>query len=220
LPWLPGAPIDRAAGDHEIGDERARMPITYTNRKGVTYLLYRTVTGAGVSRYVFAREARGEPVEVLPEGHTITESVNGQVSLTKHRPSPILPAEVASVEAAVRRHPRAANYRVGIKGKTIEVYERAGPDMDELVAIFAEQAVGIPASRLASARVEHDRRARFKPVLRFILQDAAQRRFHPQRWCYLGRIDGWLSLLATGSLEQLAARLVPALGTDEFFELH
>jgi hypothetical protein len=198
------------------------MPISYTNRQGTTYLLCRTTTGTGAARYVFAREPRGELVEVLPEGYIITESVNGQVSLTRPRSSPILPAEVAAVEAAVRRHPRAGNYRVGVKGKTIEVYERVGPDMDEIVAMLSDEGVGILPSRLASARAEHDRRARFQPVLRFVLLDAARRHFHPERWCYLGRIDGWLALSFTGmgDLEHLAARLVPTLGTDAFFELY
>jgi hypothetical protein len=32
------------------------MPVTYTNRKGVTYTLCRTTTKTGKARYVFVRE--------------------------------------------------------------------------------------------------------------------------------------------------------------------
>jgi len=39
------------------------MPVTYTNRKGHTYYLCQGVTKTGKSRYYFAREPRGEPVE-------------------------------------------------------------------------------------------------------------------------------------------------------------
>jgi hypothetical protein len=110
------------------------MPITYKNRKGVTYHLCRTVTKTGKPRYVFAREPRGEPVEDVPEGWRISESVNGVVSLVKARPSQILPEELAAVEAAVGRHPKARDYRVADKRDRIEVYEWVGPDADELVA--------------------------------------------------------------------------------------
>jgi hypothetical protein len=103
------------------------MPITYTNRKGVTYHLCRTATKTGKPRYVFAREPRGEPVEEIPEGWRISESVNGIVSLVKAQPSQILPEELAAVEAAVGRHPGARDYRVADKRDRIEVYERVGP---------------------------------------------------------------------------------------------
>ncbi len=196
------------------------MPITYTNRRGITYHLCRTVGDTGTARYVFAREPRGEPVEELPDGYTIAESINGRVTLSRQRPSPIEAAEIAAVEAAVQRHPQAADYRVGVKDKTIVVYKRTGLNLDGLAALLGRSGLPVPASRVEEARAEFDRHARYTPVLRFILLDAAQRTFHPQRWCYLGSVDGWLDLAVTGSLEELAARLVPTLGTDDFYQLY
>jgi hypothetical protein len=38
--------------------------------------------------------------------------------------------------------------------------------------------------------------------------------------CYLGSIDGWIEVLATGSVGQLVWEVIPKLGTDEFFELY
>lgn len=102
------------------------MPITYTNRKGLTFYLCRGVTKTGKPRYFFAREPKGEPVEEIPEEFTISESVNGIVSLTKVRPMLILPAEVAAVEQAIRRHPKSYNYRMNVRPDQIEVYERVG----------------------------------------------------------------------------------------------
>jgi hypothetical protein len=55
--------------------------------------------------------------------------------------------------------------------------------------------------------------------MRFILIDAKTRSFGAQRWCYRGSIDDWIDIGASGSLEQLAQRLIPTLGTDQFFEL-
>jgi hypothetical protein len=88
------------------------MSITYTNRKGFTYYLCRGVTKTGKFRYYFDREIKGEPVEEIPAGYKISESVNGIVSLVKDRPSQILPAEIEAVKAVIARHPKAHNYRL------------------------------------------------------------------------------------------------------------
>ena len=53
------------------------MNVTYTNRKGYTYYLCRGTTKTGKPRYYFAREPKGDPVEQIPEGYEIRESVNG-----------------------------------------------------------------------------------------------------------------------------------------------
>jgi len=196
------------------------MPVTYTNRKGVTYYLRRTVTKTGKPRYAFAREPEGELVEQIPEGWHISESVNGIVSLVKDRPAQILPQEVAAVEAAVAQHPRSHNYRVGVKRNRIEVYERTGPDVDNLLADLAKMGLGVfqRPDQLRDLRTEMDHWAQFTPVLRFILADAEQRAFRTERWCYLGSIDDWIDVHQQGPVERLARQWIPRLGTDAFFE--
>src|SRR5947209_15647424 len=98
------------------------MPVSYTNRKGLTYTLYRGQTRTGKPRYYFGRpdQSQGEPVIELPRGFTISESVNGVVSLVKDHPSQILPQEVEAFEAAIKGHPEAHRYRVAVKGNRIE----------------------------------------------------------------------------------------------------
>jgi len=195
------------------------MSITYTNRKGRTYHLCQGITKTGKPRYYFARKPKGEPVEHIPEGYEIKESVNGVVSLAKARPAQILPQELAAVEAAVRAHPRSGNYRVGVKDKRIEVYERMGPDAGDLIAGLGER--GFPVlGRAGQIQEVLDRRAQFAPVLRFVLEDAETRSFGVQRMCYRSSVDGWLDVRsASGPVDQLARRLVPVLGTERFFEL-
>ena len=111
------------------------MPVRYTNRKGVTYMLYRGQTKTGKPRYYFGRpgQNQGEPVTQLSPGFTISESVNGVVSLVKDRPSLIQPEEVAALESAVQQHPEARRYRVAVKHDRVEIYERVGPDYDALL---------------------------------------------------------------------------------------
>ena len=194
------------------------MPITYANRKGITYHLCQRLTKTGKPRYVFAREPIGEPLEEIPDGWRINESVNGVVSLVRDHPGKILPEEIAAVEGAVERHPKSRNYRAAVKRDWIEVYERAGPDAEEVVA-------GLSGSGFESIRqIEQvrdflDRGARFSPVLRFILVDAAQRTFRVERMCYRSSVDGWLDVHQRGPVERLAREWIPKLGTDAFFGL-
>jgi hypothetical protein len=130
-----------------------------------------------------------------------------------------LPQEVAAVEAAVQRHRKARNYRVNVKQNEIVVYERVGPDADNLLVVFKKEGLFDPGmgERL---RDELDRHGQFKPVLRFILSDANKRTFCVQRWCYLGSIDDWIDVGPMGTVDQLARQWIPRLGTDAFFEVY
>jgi len=196
------------------------MPVSYTNRKGVTYTLYRGQTRTGKPRYYFGlpTHSQGEPVMEIPAGFTISESVNGVVSLVKDRPSLVQPEEVAAVEAAVQQHPEAHRYRVAVKGNRIEVYEQVGPDYNELVSEL--HIPGLSRPGLAEElRALEERHARYTPVLRFTLLDPKQRRFGAQRMSSLGGIDEWLELGQTGPAAKLARKLIPTLGTEQFFEL-
>ena len=169
-------------------------------------------------RYFFGRQTHGERVKRLPSGCAIRESPNGVVSLVKARPALIWPAEIAAVEAAVRRHPQAPAYRVVAKPDRIEVYVREAPDFRDVERHL--RALGMePTSLAASLREAEERQARFVPQLRFRLLDPAQRTFWAERMCDAGGIDDWLTLGDTGPLEELAADLVPTLGTDAFYDL-
>ena len=196
------------------------MPITYTNRKGLTYTLYRGQTSTGKPRYYFGRAEKnqGVPVMELPSGFKISESVNGVVSLIKDRPSLIQPEERAIIEDVIDEHPQETRYRVIVKDNRIEIYENAGPDFDALLDdlhIIGPSRLGL-AERLQATE---ERYAHYAPVLRFILLDPEQRRYGAERWCYRSRVNGWLKLVHTGPLTELARTLIPTLGTDQFFEL-
>jgi hypothetical protein len=189
------------------------MPVNYTNRKGVTYTLYRGQTSTGKPRYYFGHpgQGKGELVTELPPGFMIGESVNGVVSLVKDRPWLIQPEEVASVKAAVQQHPEAHRYRVAVKVNRIEVYEQVGPDYNTLVREL--HIPGLSRPGLAEElRALEERHAHFTPVLRFILLDQVRRQFGAQRMSSLGGIDDWLELYGqTGPVATLARALIPTL---------
>jgi hypothetical protein len=197
------------------------MAVTYTNRKGVTYFLCRGVTKTGKTRYFFAREPGNDPVEKVPEGYEISESVNGIVSLVKTRPALLLGAEIAAVKDALANHPRAKLYRVAAKAKQITIYEYAGTDPQEVFQRLSERfgLPGVVDTRLAKFEAETLARGPFMPILRFALIDDRKRRFQAERMCYLGSIDNWIAIAFDEPIEKLTRSLIPALGSDEFFEL-
>jgi hypothetical protein len=193
------------------------MPITYTNRKGVIYYLCQSATKTGKPRYYFARSQKGAPVEQMPEGFRISESANGLVSLERDRPSQILPAEVAAVEAAIARHPKPGDYHVGVKRDRIEISERLGPDADELAAALGG-SLGLLPGALDRLRNELATHGRFAPALRFCLIDAERRTFAVERWCSLGSIDDWIDVGLSGPLNRLVEPAIARLGGDSFYD--
>lgn len=194
------------------------MPITYTNRKGSTYYLCQGLTKTGKPRYYFAREPKGEPLDEIPDGYAISESVNGVVSLAKARPTQLLSTEIKAVERALKRHPKSGKYRVDVKHDRITVFEQTGPDAAEFVVGMRGLAAMLPRPMDELQEILADR-ARYEPVLRFILRDPERRAYRVQRMFYRGGADKWINVDATGPVAELARELVPLLGTDQFFDL-
>jgi len=199
------------------------MPITYTNRKSRTYYLCQGLTKTGKPRYYFSREQKGELLEEIPEGYTISESVNGVVSLTKARPMLLLEKEITFIKATLQKHPQAKRYRLDIKPKQLTIYEQVGADIQELVKILGTE-VGFPGSMIENTthRLEEEKKifTQYSPIMRFILSDTEKRLFRAQRMCYFGSVDDWIDIEYDKYIEELANTLIPTLGTDEFFELY
>jgi hypothetical protein len=194
------------------------MAVSYTNRKGFTFYLCQGVTKAGKPRYFFAREIKGEPVERIPDGYTITESVNGVVSLSKMQASQLREEEINAVKAAVARHPKRKRYRVNARPKRIEIYEAVGPDYTDLIADFLPLVPLPPSPGTVNQLVARlERHQKFSVVLRFTLIDSEQRTFAAERMCYLGSIDDFINI-GYGPLEPMASDRIATLGTEEFFE--
>lgn len=199
------------------------MPVTYTNRKGRKYYLCQGVTKTGKQRYNFAREQKGEPLDEIPEGYEITESVNGIVSLAKARAKLLMEQEVAIVKSAIRKHPQAKKYRFDVKSKEVTIYEQVGPDLQELATMMVTE-FGFPGAITDdfNRRIEEEHKiyTQYTPIMKFILNDKENRLFRAQRMCYFGSVDDWIDIEYNKTIEELAGALVPTLGTDEFFQLY
>jgi hypothetical protein len=195
------------------------MPVTYTNRKGQIYYLCQGTTKTGKVRNYFAREPKAGSPDRIPDGYRISESVNGVVSLIKDDPQLILPHEIASVEAVLARHPKSRDYRIALKNNQIVIYERLGPDMETLSAIFGNISALQSDTMKMRLQEQLDKMARFSPILRIVLIDPEERNFYAERWSYFGDVDDWINIGESGKLDKLVRRLIPKLGTDDFFVL-
>ncbi len=199
------------------------MSVTYTNRKGRKYYLRQGVTKTGKPRYFFSREQRGKPIEEIPEGYEITESVNGIVSLSKARPKLLMKSEIATIKFAIQRHRKARKYRFDVKSKEVIIYEQVGSDLEELSEkIETEYGFsGALTNNNLLHQFENERKiyTQYTPVMKLILADKEKRLFCAQRMCYLGGIDDWIDLTYDKTIEELSSTLIPSLGTDESFEL-
>ena len=197
------------------------MTVTYTNRKGRTYYLCQGVTKTGKPRYYFSREQKENAIDEIPAGYEITESVNGVVSLSKIRPKLLSDAEINAVKKAIEKHPEGHKYRIAIKSKVITIYEQVGPDVREIVDVLAsvsglsDAALDDLNERLAR---EHEIYTQYTPVMRFTLSDTEKRGFKAERMSYFGEED-WIVVEYEKPIDELAKTLIPALGTDEFYEL-
>lgn len=198
------------------------MPITYTNRKGRKYFLSEGVTKSGKPRYYFSNEQRENVVDEIPAGYEITESVNGIVSLSKVRAKLLLDKEINIVRAAIEKHPEMQRYRIDIKSKAITIYEQVGPDLPGIAKMLAE-SLGFPAvtpedfnQRLEK---EHNIYTQYTPVTRFTLRDKEKRLFGAEIMCYLSYVDDWIDIEYGKTIEELADVIIPALGTNKFYEL-
>jgi hypothetical protein len=198
------------------------MPITYTNRKGVTFYLCQGVTRTGTVRYFFAREPKGQAIEQIPPGYVISESVNGVVSLVAEKPPSILSSEIELVQSVLQQHPKSGNYRVAVKGKEIVIHERVGPDPADLMAALSRAGLfRADASRQKQAgeiAEELGRNGRFTPALQFILVNEDKRSFCVECWRHFNGTNRWLPMGKIEKLENLARHWIPRLGTHAFFE--
>jgi hypothetical protein len=192
------------------------MPVTYTNRKGVTFYLSAGLTRSGKPRYSFTlRPGPGAPDEI-PAGYEIVEGVNGRVTLSRLGTLLILPDELAALDKAIKRHPNPGNYRVAARKDEVVIHEGAGAAMELLAAMLPpEKLAGM--MDLITGKFEH--LARYTPLLRFVLIDPTRRIFRAERWAYGTLAQDWIDMKRTGTMPELARKLVPLLGADAFFEL-
>jgi hypothetical protein len=186
------------------------MPVIHVNRAEDTYYLHSGTTKTGKTRYWFSMSQEGELVDSVPEGYEIYENPTNQVFLRKIKPQVILPLEVATVEAGLKRYAPEQNCLVDVQGEHIVIYHADRIDYGNF-GIFGFKPLPV-------------RYSRYEKVMRFTLINQKTRAFRVERWCFRGSIDDWIGLYLMSkdceSLSDLVQKFAPHLGQESFFELH
>ena len=194
------------------------MAYIYKNRKDKKYTLCAKKTKKGKTRYFFTSKPQGEIIEEIPEGYEVSENVNGQVSLRKIRPLEITPDEIALVQKAIMHHPDRKKYRVDIKDKIIRIHESTGPDFDNVMDILKD--VPIPQSRIDSLLEREEDFMRYAHFLSLKLVDKKKRLFRASKIHYRHWDEMWFDISGEYSLDILVERIIPILGTDDFYRIY
>jgi len=187
--------------------------IHYTNCKGKTYYLHDAITKTGKTRYVMTRIAEGALTK-LPEGHVITESVNGQVSVGRIQPRLITELEEARVKSELERL-GLINYRIAVKRAYITIYEPLYHEDDYLPML---KQMGVFPTMMKKILAKMTAKGPFDPVMRFRITDEDRRLFSVERMTYRGN-GGWMSLHDSGTLMELIQTYLKHLGKDSFYDL-
>jgi hypothetical protein len=57
-------------------------------------------------------------------------------------------------------------------------------------------------------------------VMRFVLKDKAARKFAPERFCFRGSVEDWISIGEPDQLGKLVSKFLKHLGRDSIYDLY
>lgn len=115
----------------------------------------------------------------------------------------------------MQQYSQVEHFLVDVKKNAVIVYT-ADQDVDELL-----DALDLfPGARSAKARAVLERALTFSPMLQFVLVNAEERLFEPQRYSFLGAIDDWINIGEVDALPTLLRSYVRHLGEDSFYDLY
>lgn len=206
----------------------SKTVLTYTNRLGYVYYFRKTGGGRGGEQIVASRKRSEDALDLPPRGMEIAETPNGKVSCRKKMKSVILPAEIRKVKAWIPTLKKQARVVVELKPNAIVVHSAPVPKLPiTLTDVVLKQILKelSPEQRAEARRSLAERDAaleekmlHYEPVVKFELHDPATRQFAAYRMCYLDVRGEW-TLLSVGTLDELAAKILPHLEKESFFDL-
>ena len=188
------------------------MPFSYTTRPGKTYYLHKGPKKGGGIQYFLSTDPEGELADSIPDGFEVYETANGQAYLRRKKPRVIEAAELACVRQELSKRPTGVcRYTVEVSGNMIVVHEAETrfDFMRELNPFLSDRDM-----ETLSAKHAH-----YMPMMRFVLVDQARRLFRPERYCFRGRVDDWISIGEPGTIEKGAVKYLKHLGRDSFYDL-
>jgi hypothetical protein len=191
------------------------MPITYVNAKEKTYYLHQGATKTGKPKYYFSMNSEGTLADAIPEGFEIYEAPDARVFLRRIPPKIIWDEERQIVEDGMRMYSGVKDYKIDVRGNTIEIYASIH-DRETLSEIIA-------AMRPAPNEVKIDELftqfMRYVLSMKLILADEKRRTFVVQQPGFFGEFDDLVDIGKSSKLSVLVEKYVKLLGeeySDEF----
>jgi hypothetical protein len=131
----------------------------------------------------------------------------------KEKPALIQPAELALVEQELRKRQTAKHtYATEVSGEIIVIHEG-----DTHIDTLREINIRFSARGLEDYAA---RNAHYTPVMRFVPRAEVPRLFEPERYCFRGSVDDWISIGTPNQLKKLTSRFLKHLGADSTYELY
>lgn len=185
------------------------MGLEHVTRATERYFIHGGTTKTGKPRFWASKKSGPSVVDSLPPEFEIREAPDTAIVTVRRKlVTRILPHERKTVEAI-------ADDVVGICVVDVE--------KDAIVVYTPNRTVeelrkDFPEIRAAAAE-SWVRGGQFHQQFRFDLADESSRAFRVSRWCYRGRIDGWISLSGAARLGDLARKYLPHAMKESFFDL-
>ena len=135
------------------------------------------------------------------------------VFLRRVQPKLICVEERADLERRLREARGNHRYKLEVRGKLLTIHEGT----DRISGLMAELG---PFFVRPLTEADRERFADYQAVLRSFLVDAEKRLFDPERFCFRGGVDDWISFGAPDTLGKLAAEFLKHLGKDSMYDLY
>jgi hypothetical protein len=197
-----------------VEGRRTVVPITHTNAQEKTYYLHQGTTRTGKPKYYFSMQSEGNLADSIPEGFEIYEAPDARVFLRRIPPKIIWDEEKQVVEDGMQKYSGVQDYKIDVRGNTIEVYT-AIQDRETFSEMFA--AMRPPPSKTKIAELVTQFMS-YGLRMQFVLKDKKRRTFVAQRPGPLGWFDDWVDIDKPGKLSTLVKKYVPLLGEESFDE--
>jgi hypothetical protein len=192
------------------------VSITYTNAKGQTYFLHHGRTKTGAPTYYCSMKRDGQLADAIPEGFEIYETPNGQVFVRRIPPKFITDEEWQTVVDGMRTYASGQAYKIDVKSKSIVIY-LADQDSDTLARMFRDYPTSLEHKERMMTVLRQQ--LHYSPRMQFVLTDEQRRSFWPQRYCFRGAIDDWISIGLPDTLSNVVKTYVKHLGKASYFDL-
>lgn len=180
------------------------MPITDTNAKKKTYYLHQGTTKIGKPKYYFSMKCEGTLADSIPEGFEIYEAPDARVFLRRIPPKIIWDKEKQVVEDEMRKYSGVQDYKIDIRGNTIEVYT-AIQERETFSEMFAAMRPAPSKAKIAELVTQL---MRFSLRMKFVLEDEECRTFVAQCPGFFGWLDDWIDIEKPGKLSTLVEVLL------------